>query len=369
MFSALLLLLLFRGFVDERSSRAARIAYLCVAIAGSYTQYYVAFLIPAHVFALSMVREWKAAGRLFLCGVAVCVALVPLLLALPGQFESYSAFAAAFKIPSYAMATVLLGYPFPHGWIETWAHLRLLNALYLAVVLVPLGLGAGQVPALSRTTKTLLYVLVALFAMYTLLIVSTHIQVLIPRHTLVMLVPMLVFGAALIADVSLPRRRLVLASYAAIYALFTALTLWHEYHGLSKPGDWRRVSDFLTASARPGDAVALFNAEAELPLRYYFREPLPILPIPRPMSFDRFDEATFVLHGTDDVRESLGRFTTGHGRLWLIENTACEPKDYAFFGCRYLADYVKANYRTIAVTRFDGSSVLELQPRRAARPG
>ncbi len=295
--SVLLLFLFFRGFVDERASRAARIGYLCVAILGCYTQYYVAFLIAAHAFALLMLREWLAAGRLIVYGAAICLSLVPLGLVLPGQFESYSAFAAAFAIPGYAMLTVLLGYPFPHGWIETWAHLRLLNALYLAVAFVPLGLGAGHV-APSRTTKALGYVLVALFALYTLVIVGTHVQVLVPRHTLVMLVPLLAFAASLIGDVALPRRRLVLATYAAVYTLFAALTLWHAYHGLSKPGDWRRVSEFVTARARPADGVALFNAEADVPFRYYFRAPLPVFAIPRPMSFERFDESAFVLHGT-----------------------------------------------------------------------
>ncbi len=361
MLSAVLSLLFFVGFLDERPGRAARIAYLCVAIAGTYTQYYVAFLIPAHLFVLIMLRQWASAKHLLISGSLLGLSLVPLAIILPQQFQSYHAFAVAFKIPSYAMATVLLGYPFPHGWIDTWAHQPLQNTFYLFVALVPFALGAGYLKQLRATTKALLLMLIALFAMYTSVIVITHVQVIIPRHTLVMLVPLLLGCFALIGDVVRPQRSLVLASYATIYLLFAGFSLWHDFHGLSKVGDWQRVSNFVAGAARPGDGIALFNAEAELPFRYYFARTIPVTPIPRTISFQEFDEQRFVLHSNADVANSLGHFAAKHRHIWLVESEACEPKSYAFFGCHFLAEYVRAQFTTVNTVKFNGTTVLELK--------
>jgi hypothetical protein len=261
------------------------------------------------------------------------------------------------------MAIVLFGYPYPHNWIESWAHQHLQNGIYLALVLVPIALGAGHLARLQPITRALLLITGALFVLYTAVIVVAHVHVIVPRHTLVMLVPLIAACFAVIGDVATPRRRLVLASYGAIYAAFAGLSLWHDFHTLTKPGDWHRVSDYVAQSARPNDAVALFNAEAELPFRYYFKEAIPVAAIPRTMSFGTFDEETFVLHSSGEVADSFGRFAAGRSHIWLIETEACTPR-YTFFGCSYLTQYVGAHFRVVATRAFDGATVFELAPDR-----
>jgi hypothetical protein len=163
-----------------------------------------------------------------------------------------------------------------------------------------------------------------------------------------------------------PRRRIVLGSYAAIYSVFAFGSLWHDFHSMTKIGDWRRVADFVSGKVQPADGIALFNAEAELPFRFYFKKHVPVAAIPRSMTFERFDEADFVLHSSREVGQTFGRFAADRERVWLIETDACTPQ-YAYFGCQYLNDYVAAHFKTVHTERFDGSTVVELE-RRPQRP-
>ncbi len=364
-FSALLLLCLFRGFVDDDACISSRIWYIVVAIAGTYTQYYVAFLIPAHLVALLVLQRWKSVRRFIVYVAAFVVTLVPLAHVLPAQFQSYHAFAVAYKVPSYVMATVLLGYPFPHGWVESWAHARLENAAYALVVLVPLALAFGRLGQLSVVTKALLAIVATLFATYSAAIGIAHVHVLVPRHTLVMLVPMLAACFALVGDVTPLRRKTVLASYLAIYCSFASLSLWHDFHKMAKTGDWHRVADFIAGRARAGDGIAIFDAEGELPFRYYYKHASAIAAIPQAMAFDRFDEERFVLHSQSDVARTLTPFSVRHERIWLIETDACAPR-YAFFGCAYLNSYVSTNFQILDSSQFVGTRVIELQRRPTA---
>lgn len=360
-FSAALLWLLFRGYV-ERGRPIWRVLYVCVAIAGTYTQYYVAFLLPAHAVALAILGRWRSLRSFCAGAIVFAIALLPLALVVPQQFQSYHAFAVAFSIPSYAMATVLLGYPFPHAWIGTWAHQPLLNGIYLGASLVPVLLAVRFIGPLSAVTKALLATVATLLVTYTAVIVVAHVHVLIPRHTLVMLVPLLACCFAILGDVVPDRKRLVLGVFLAVYAAFAVMSLWTEFHALSKVGDWRRVASYIDANSRTADGVALFNAEAAVPFGYYFKKSVSVAPIPKPMSFDRFDENSFVLHDAGEVAKSFGRFSELHRRTWLVETDACAPAN-AFFGCRYLNDYVRVHLRTLRTVRFDGTTVFELERR------
>jgi len=361
-FSALLLLLLFRGFIDDEPSRAARVSYLCVAVAGTYTQYYVAFLLVAHFVALLALKRWKSTKRFFLYSIVFGLSLLPLLPVLPSQFESYHVVSLVNRVPSYVMATVLFGYPFPHDWIEGWAQRPVENLGYLVLTLVPLAFAWRHLARMSNVTKALLAMSAALLLTYTAVIVVAHVHVIIPRHTLVMLVPMLATMFALIGDVSESRRWIVLGSYTAIYSVFAGCSLWHDFHEVTKVGDWHRVADFVAVSAKPGDAITLFNAEAELPFRYYFKKPAQVAAIPRSMSFERFDDEAFVLHSRHEVAQTFGRFAAKHRHVWLIETEACSPK-YAVFGCKYLTSYVDDHFSKLRTVHFNGTNVIELERR------
>ncbi len=362
MFSAVLLYLFFRGFVDDEPSVVARVGYVLLAIAGTYTQYYVALLLPAAGFILVVLRKWKVLPVYVAAMLPVAVALVPIVFVLPEQFRAYHAFALVFKPPVYAMATALLEYALPHNWIESWAHSLAKNAIYGLVGAIPAVIAFGSLRRLSRTTQALLAINGALFAIFTAAIVLAHVDLLIPRHTLIMLVPVMLLTFALIGDV-LPRRRLtVVSAYLAIFAIFAFLSFYHDYRTMAKIGDWNRVARFVRANATTSDLVAVFNAEAELPFRYYFHGDNVVRAIPQSMSFDRFDEDAFVLRDEKAAASSFGEIAHGYRRIWLIESSVCSIRG-DFFGCRHLESYTRTHFRTVRVVHFSGSSVTELEAR------
>lgn len=359
--SALLIALFFRGFLDERPSTSARVAFVVLAAAGIYTQYYIAGLVAAGGCTLALMRRWRALLWYIVGGLAVCVAISPLAAIIPLQMRAYSAFSEAMPLPAYAIAIAPLGFLFPHDWIASWAHDPIRNALYAVVLAVPLALAVRGIRRVSTEAIALVSLTAFVCAFFALVIGVADQRLLMPRHTAVLLVPTLLAAFAFVACAPARRRALVLASFACVYAAFSLASLWHDYAPMAKPGDWSRVAAFIGARGSAQDPVAVFDAEAELPLRMYTGGRNPIVPIPRPLAFDRFDETTFALHDEREVADSLGRAAVGHDRVWLVRNDACD-RAAAFYGCALLDGYVRRHFVVALEQRFAGSDVIELLP-------
>lgn len=361
MLSALLVYLFFRGFVDDRPNTASRFAYAAVTIAAVYTQYYLGALLVAGAVALLVLRRWTVFGNYSAAATFAAIAMLPIAAIVPRQLASYGALAAAVPLPGYAIAIAILDFLFPHGWIGTWAHEPLGNAVYASLAAVPVSLTLGFMRRLDDVSRALLAIVGTLCATFFAVIALGHQHVIIPRHTAVLLIPTLLAAFALLARVSAERRRLAICAFIAVYGAFAALTLWSAHHAMAKPGDWRRVAAFVTEHATPAEPVVIFDAEAELPFRYYFRGPNPIRPIPRTISLDRFDQQDFVLRSEADVASTLGRAAVGRSRAWLVRNDACDTRA-RFYGCAFLDGYVARNFRVVLTERFVGATVSELQP-------
>jgi hypothetical protein len=138
------------------------------------------------------------------------------------------------------------------------------------------------------------------------------------------------------------------------------LSLWSDYRGLSKSGDWDRVASYLVSHAGGADAVAVFDPEVTLPLGYYFKA-APLVAVPRPLSFDRFDEEAFTIRSDRELEASLGRAAHRRRRVWLVVNEVCTTLPQ-FYGCDRLDTFVARHFKKVSVATFNGSSVIELQP-------
>jgi hypothetical protein len=361
MLSALLVYLLFRGFIDERPSAATRFAYAGVTIVAVYTQYYLGALLVAGAVALLVLRRRDALAEYSAAAAFAAIAALPIAAILPQQLASYGALASALPLPGYAIGIAILEFLFPHGWIGTWAHQPLGNAIYAVCVAAPVALAIGFMGRLDAVARALLAVVATLCALFFGIIAFAHQHVIIPRHTAVLLVPTVLAAFALLGRVTPERRRLATAAFLCVYAAFAGLTLWHTYRTMAKSGDWDRVAAFVARHAAPSDTVAIFDAEAELPFRYYFHGPNPIQPIPHRMSLERFAEEDFVVRSVADVSPAFTSAPAGSSRVWLVRNDACQTKA-SFYGCPLLDAYLAQNFRLVRTERFAGSSVAELQP-------
>jgi hypothetical protein len=358
--SVVLLTWFFRGFVDKPPSIAARCWFFVAAVIAIYTQYYVGSLLAAGAVVVALSNRRALPAYLIGCA-ASAVALVPLAGILPVQMRAYSAVGFASPEPFYFAAVAPLGFLYPHGSIGTW-HVGVANVAYAFLVAVPFGVAVTAWRRLDRNAAILIGIVALVCGFFALVIGVAHQSVLIPRHTAVLLVPTLL--AAFGIWQSLQKKRQVPAAVAFVlaYTVLCGLGVAHEYRGLAKNGDWQRVASYLRASVGPGEGVAVFDAEAQLPLAYYLGSTTPVVAVPRPMSFRQFDENAFVLHGEGDVAMSLGRIAAKNPHVWLVENDAC-AKRARFYGCSYLDAYIAQHFRVVTTRQFRGSSVLELWAR------
>jgi hypothetical protein len=347
----------FRGWVDAEVNWRARLAFVAVSVVGAYTQYYVATLVAAGTLALLQANRRRFISYI-LCAIGIGMLLAPIALFLPQQIAAYSPQAVASPVPVYASLQALFQFLYPHDSVGSLAHHPVANALYFATLILPAVLVARSPRTVAPVTRSLLTITFALTLIFVVLIGIFHINVVFPRQTAILFGPILFSYFALFSDVARARRITIVKTYGAIYSVLVVLALWTQYHGLSKPGDWDKVGAFLNSHVKPNDAVAIFDAEARLPLSHYF-DALPMTAIPRPQSFESYDEEAFAIRSESDLAESLGRAAGGRRRVWLVLNDACTSVP-SFYGCSYLHSYVSKHFNQISFSSFNGSSVIEL---------
>ncbi|MGD0474300.1 MAG: glycosyltransferase family 39 protein, partial [Candidatus Velthaea sp.] len=350
-FATALLYYFFRGWIDDDADLQPRLAFVAVAIVGAYTHYYIVALVAAGAVAVvGLGQRRKLVSYLIASGV-IAVALVPILFLLPLQLESYSALSNATQSPAYSIVLAIFEFLLPHHIIRSWIHRPAANTAYF-VCAIALGLLLIRLlTSVSKVARALVTIAIGVAAMFAVLIGAGHMPVTFPRQTAVLFAPTLFAALALIRDVRPTRRPLILQTYAAVYALLVVLSFWSDYHDVSKSGDWRRVGRLLSTVVAPNDAIAVFDTELSLPLGYYFNSH-PLTPIPRPLTFDRFDEDLFVIHNRNEVVQSLGRLRRDHTRVWLVMNDLCASLPQ-FYGCPYLDAYIGEHFRIVKTYKFN----------------
>jgi hypothetical protein len=356
--STALLYYFFRGWFDDGAATRARAAFIVIAIVGAYTQYYVVTLVVgggAAILALGQPRKFRS---YFLAASIIGVALIPIAFMLPQQLKAYTVLSSPAHVRVSSVVMAIFEFLAPYHAIGGWAQNPIANVLYVLCALLTAGSLWRRLTSVGRVARGLAVIAAGLAATFAVFIVVGHIDVVFPRQGAALFAPTILAALALIGDLRPLRRPLVLRTYAAFYAVLVAFTLWSDYHAGSKSGDWKSIARLLTAQTAPSDAVAVFDAEAQLPLEYYFTS-RPITPIPRPLSLETFDEDMYVIHDEREVARSLGGLSAGHRHVWLVMNDLCTwlPK---YFGCAYLTAYVDRHFTIVKEFRFNQASVLEL---------
>ncbi len=359
--STALLYALFRGWYDDDAYVPARVWFVVLAVLAAYTQYYVTTLVVAGAVMLVACGRMRRLAAYVAAGLCILAAISPLAVIVPKQMSAYTSVVyAGNHLPPLGVFQILPDFVFPHRFVGSWSHNLARNALYLAVVIIPIVLAARSIRFASDTFRALAVVTIALCTVFAAF-VFVHVPVVWPRQTAVVFAPTILAVFALAEGVASNRRRALGAAFGSAYGILTVLSLWTDYHGLAKAGDWQRVGSYLRANVGPNDAVVVFDEEASLPLHYYF-DGRPIAAIPRPLTFDRFDENDFAVRSEEDVRASLGDAARGRAHVWLVENDVCKT-GAVFYGCRFVDSYVDKNFVVARTVTFDGSSIRELLAR------
>ena len=348
--SALLLLTFYDAFMKERRSVWTALAYApCVALA-LYTQYYLAFLVAAQGLTLLLWYR-RSLLRFILASFAGCLAFVPMLMAIPGQVQN---FRTGFERPTlpHALATltsILWHYLIPLSFPGAGVVYGVLSvAIVLALLQYRPRLTVGEGGAIVFLTAAALVLFAAATFEAGVLVLN--------RHAASLYVPVTLSAFGVIASLSTPLRLRAASAFATVAIAVSLVSLGITYRALATPGDWIRVDAYLRDHERPGEPIAVFEAENALPLAYYYKGPNRIVAIPHGVNFKKYDVMDFVIRDESQLRSVMPRAA----RVWLITAGECTSANVRF-GCSTLEHFVAGHYRVLSDASFYGSRVRLLE--------
>jgi len=356
--SALCWLTFYDGYFAGKK-RGARLAFVGLALASLYTQYFIAFELIAFGVGLLVMRRYRSLGAYALAGAAVAIGFAPMALVLHAQVGGAFSVPDA-KLPGLSSVFLhpLIDFIVPLDFRYTTGRFGHLCVLLLFVV-VPLAIFVGR-PRIDVRIVAVVAMAAVVEAIYAILADVLRYELVVPRHFVALFVPEVVAAYALVCAFASPRARMAALGLAIVISLATAATLVTQYGSLAKRGDWPRVGAFLSRVARPGDTIAVTEADALPAFTRYYHGPARVVPFPRPLPPDRYDVDAMLVHSVADGEAELRRLPRT-GQLWLVIYGGCDASDR--LGCRELQRALDARERVVETHAFFDNRVLRLERR------
>jgi hypothetical protein len=334
--SALLLLSFYDAFITERPRRYTMLLYALLCAVSLYTEYYLGFLIASQFIVLLLFKP-KALGRYVVSGLATLAAFAPMIAIVPAQAHSYS---QAFQPPSLLRSCAVMADIVAHDVLPLLFHGA--PALYAVIALAILCAAAMQRRFLQKNAEPLLPVMLVVAAfVFAAATYVARVDV-SNRHAagLYVLSVMGTFGVFAFVRPRL-RKRVVFVWFCAVM-LASSIAIAQTYWQGAKPGDWIRVNRALQARERPGEPIAIFEAENALPFVYYYRGPNRVTPVPAAIDFNNYGIEKFAVRSDAQLRRSM----PSASRIWLITAGYCNSGSLEF-GCGLVERYVGRHYRIL----------------------
>ena len=358
--SALLVSLFFDAFAGERFSMRHAIPFTVVAVAAVYTQYFIGSMFLGFGLALLVGGRWRRLVPFGLSMVVVALAFLPLLLGSVGNelSQATSSHIVTPMVLAGRMLSSTLSFVFPHTWVEKS---KALNILYLALVFGTLGFLLRE--RRSTAVYMLATVVASMVAFFLLVILVITAPLEMPRHISALYAPAILLALASFAAIDGAKlRRNLSFAYLCILLLFSAADDVKTYHPpLSNSGDWQRVGAFLNAHVAESEPIAVFDTEGALGVRHYYAGRARIVPLPHEQNFDVFDRRDFAIKSPQELATVFPSASRATGRVWFVFGvTACTMVEVGA-SCPYLDAYLASHFRILSSTKFNGTTVQELQ--------
>jgi hypothetical protein len=342
------------GFVSG-SSRRARVAFACAAVAGIYVQYFLAFALIGFGATLSIRRPRAVVSYAIAC-VPIVVAALPLAAWAHHQVGGYAAPQPPVSfVLRHALFHPWLDFVFPYD--RDWDVSRTVHVTYDGVVALAIVALVAARLRLDRAALGWIACAATIEITYLTLLAGLGLQ-LEDRHYVALFVPLACAAYAVVSSPRDPRRRGEVAGVVTLACALTAAVLVTRYRHLAQPGDWRRVATYLESSAKPGDAIVVFAADAIPALRRQYDGPLPIVPFPRPIDPNRYEADAFVVHSVAEAVAALVPLRR-YARVWFVSDVRCRSDENSY-GCSNVAPAIARTFRIEGSRSFYESRVDEL---------
>jgi len=353
--SAAVIAAFFTAFVEPAPKGRDRVFFAIVATLAVYVQYFNAALLLGGFVALALIGRWRSLRAYAVTLVLVVGACSPIAFFITEQLGVPRSL-DTLRLDLAPLFETAFSFAFPHEALVNWFSDRR-NVLYdagVALVVASIAVGHVRLTTVARATLGFIAAAIAFFPVATIVLHQTFVY---PRHAVILLVPMLLFVFAILDGLT-RRRTFALCLYVGVYAACTTTALVVTYSGLAKPGDFGRAASFISEHVRHHERVYAFDQEMVGPLEFYYTGPSVLVPLPEPQRFDRFDAERFRFHSASDVRARLGSIAQGTHVLLYRGDVCFDPADQ--YGCRFLEDVVRQDYRTIASLELVSANIREL---------
>jgi hypothetical protein len=344
------------GFVTGRSD-AARVSFGLLAAVALYTQYFLGFAFVGYAAFLLVYGRVRALGPYIGVLVLSGIAALPLLGIVGSQIGGSGETAAS--------AESLLRETLVHPWLDfvlpydrSWDALHL-RAPYIALALAFLvayarprvwpELGAAVASALAIEALFVAVVLVFRLDLDT-------------RHYVVLFVPALVAGYALVAALGRGPYPQIGTLVAWTYGALTLAVAYAQHHQVAQVGDSKRVAAYLASHARAGAVVAVFPADALPVYARQYRGAARLVPFPKALPSGRYDIARIDVNDENEVLRAFAALPRAT-HVWLVMLGACGD-GATQYGCDHVLAGVRDGTDVLGERRFYDSRVFELRVRR-----
>lgn len=358
--SAGMLVLFHDGYFGGEAKRTARAAFLTLCVVALYTQYYLGFQLAAFAVALAVCGKWQALKRYILGMIAVGVVFIPMALVVFRQAAIVSGH-TDLDLSAYELLREVYGrfivlffsieWVRPE-WLKTWLG-RFVAAAFGVLFMVKL---IRQKLQEDRVLAAVVTVQIAFFAS-SIPIVGT--QPLQARHMIGLVLPMLLVQFSSLSGFGKPK---LLAAWLVIIAAVNLVFLYDEHKSLAKPGDFRRMAEYVMQNEEPGQPVLVVHADGILPFRYYYSGGNGIDALPQQNELTSWDPRRNVFRDRDQIAAAFGRWPNAT-EFWLVSDGWCGHGTLDF-NCQLLESYVADNFVTVSEEKFNGWSSVRLIRRR-----
>ena len=366
LFSGLLLLLFYDGYLSEKPSGRARMVYVVVAVVSLYTQYYLGFQLVAGAAVLLVLGRWKVLIRYVGDMAIVGVIFIPMLLILSGQLND---FAGNIELP--LTPTDMLR--------ETWQRIV---ALFLAVAWMPFEVERKWAMRLVLPVVALLFLIriarerkaedIAL-GVYTLVLIGFFMfamkfagwSLTQNRHMSPLILPLTLIP---FAAFSAFKSKTLVTLWFVLVMLLCVWSLGNVYSPLAKPGDFDRVAQHLMQSERPNEPILVFHADAVWPLRQYYKGQNQLVALPKENSLEKWDPRNNVIKDEAQLVERINSAAGSAGQVWLVHDGWCGQGSLKF-KCDLLEEVINKYFIVEQTRRFYEPTTVRLLRRRDAPVG
>jgi uncharacterized membrane protein len=360
LFSSILLLSFFQGYLSATPKPNARRFYTAFAVLSLYTMYHLGFLLAIQGIFLLCLRR-KRLLKYYIKDMAI-VALIfsPLIWFIRIQVLQQN------MIFMTNETTVINGFlttarHFQWLFFGSWPKTHLLWNPWNLVIKPLIVVSAISMAAIKRRSLTRNHLYLGMISIigyltFSFLRAFTEMQYALElRHALIFLLSIIFFVFSIFSIVGKSKNVVVLIITFSVLLSYS-IAISYDYRSMAKPGDWSNVAYGLMNYETVGQPIVVFPPDLAWPLSHYYHGKNAIVQIPRELDPDNYDPREFALGDLISVHRILSSIDRGYG-FWLVVDCPTESHILGGLNRRVLEEVLADHFEVEISLKFNGTLV------------